>query len=48
MPIADQLYAVLFDGTSPEQAVGALMGRVRTHEIEEIATASRENWLRGR
>lgn len=48
MPIADQLYAVLFEGVSPEQAVGALMGRVRTHEIEEIANTSRENWLKGR
>jgi glycerol-3-phosphate dehydrogenase (NAD(P)+) len=40
MPITNQLYAVLFEGLSPEQAVGALMGRVRTHEIEEIASAS--------
>lgn len=47
MPITNQLYAVLFDGTSPEDAVGALMGRVRTHEIEEIANASREIWLNG-
>jgi glycerol-3-phosphate dehydrogenase (NAD(P)+) len=45
MPITDQLYAVLFEGFSPEQAVGALMGRVRTHEIEEIAAASRNKWL---
>jgi glycerol-3-phosphate dehydrogenase (NAD(P)+) len=37
MPITDQLHAVLFEGLSPESAVGALMGRVRTHEIEEIA-----------
>lgn len=47
MPITNQLYAVLFDGTLPEDAVGALMGRVRTHEIEEIAGASREKWLKG-
>ncbi|MCD9021221.1 NAD(P)H-dependent glycerol-3-phosphate dehydrogenase [Cohnella silvisoli] len=45
MPITDQLYEVLFEGLSPEQAVGALMGRVRTHEIEEIASASRDKWL---
>jgi len=38
MPITDQLYAVLFEGLSPAKAVGALMGRVRTHEIEEVAT----------
>mgnify|MGYP001161917713 CR=1 FL=1 len=48
MPITDQLYAVLFDGISPEQAVGALMGRVRTHEIEEIASTSRDKWIRGK
>ncbi len=47
MPITDQLYAVLFEGLSPEKAVGALMGRVRTHEIEEIASASRNKWLKG-
>ncbi|MBW5446656.1 NAD(P)H-dependent glycerol-3-phosphate dehydrogenase [Cohnella sp. CFH 77786] len=46
MPITDQLYAVLFEGKAPEQAVGDLMGRVRTHEIEEIAAASREKWLK--
>ncbi|BBI33183.1 NAD(P)H-dependent glycerol-3-phosphate dehydrogenase [Cohnella abietis] len=37
MPITDQLFAVLFENTSPEQAVGALMGRVRTHENEQQA-----------
>jgi glycerol-3-phosphate dehydrogenase (NAD(P)+) len=47
MPITDQLYAVLFEGLSPDKAVGALMGRVRTHEIEEIASASRNKWLKG-
>lgn len=47
MPITEQLYAVLFENISPEQAVGALMGRVRKHEIEEIATASRNKWLNG-
>ncbi|TFE29975.1 NAD(P)H-dependent glycerol-3-phosphate dehydrogenase [Cohnella luojiensis] len=47
MPITDQLYSVLFEGLSPENAVGALMGRVRTHEIEEIASASRNKWLKG-
>jgi len=46
MPITDQLNAVLFEGLSPEKAVGALMGRVRTHEIEEIADASRSKWLK--
>ncbi|KIL34849.1 glycerol-3-phosphate dehydrogenase [Cohnella kolymensis] len=47
MPITNQLYAVLFDGRSPELAVGALMGRVKKNEIEEVADASRDKWLRG-
>ncbi|WEK56316.1 MAG: NAD(P)H-dependent glycerol-3-phosphate dehydrogenase [Candidatus Cohnella colombiensis] len=46
MPITDQLFSVLFQGSSPERAVGALMGRVRTHEIEEIASATPSKWLR--
>jgi glycerol-3-phosphate dehydrogenase (NAD(P)+) len=45
MPITQQLYAVLFEGASPEQAVGNLMGRVKTHEIEEVATESQVKWL---
>jgi len=44
MPITDQLHAVLFDGLSPDKAVGLLMGRVKTHEIEEVASDA----LRGR
>ncbi|WP_239614123.1 NAD(P)H-dependent glycerol-3-phosphate dehydrogenase [Cohnella mopanensis] len=47
MPITDQLYAVLFEGKSPEKAVGALMGRVRTHEIEEVASTFQNKWLKG-
>jgi glycerol-3-phosphate dehydrogenase (NAD(P)+) len=46
MPITAQMHAVLFEGKSPARAVGDLMGRVRTHEIEEIAAASREKWLK--
>jgi glycerol-3-phosphate dehydrogenase (NAD(P)+) len=46
MPITDQLFAVLFEGKSPEKAVGALMGRVRTHEIEEIASTSQDKWIK--
>jgi glycerol-3-phosphate dehydrogenase (NAD(P)+) len=45
MPITEQLHAVLFEGKHPREAVQALMGRVRKHEIEEIAAASREKWL---
>lgn len=37
MPIADALYAVLFEGKPPKAAVEDLMGRVRTHEMEEVA-----------
>ncbi|THF78358.1 NAD(P)H-dependent glycerol-3-phosphate dehydrogenase [Cohnella fermenti] len=36
MPITQQLYKVLFEGKSPSEAVGALMGRVRTHEYENL------------
>ncbi|WP_270171609.1 NAD(P)H-dependent glycerol-3-phosphate dehydrogenase [Paenibacillus sp. SYP-B4298] len=37
MPITEQLYQVLFGGKSPKLAVEELMGRIRTHEIEEVA-----------
>ncbi|TCS84130.1 NAD(P)H-dependent glycerol-3-phosphate dehydrogenase [Tepidibacillus fermentans] len=37
MPITSELYRVLFEGKSPKQAVEDLMGRVKTHEMEEIA-----------
>ena len=39
MPIAEALYNVLFNGKSPKMAVGDLMGRVKTHEMEDIAAA---------
>lgn len=34
MPITNELHRVLFENKPPSDAVGALMGRVRTHEIE--------------
>lgn len=37
MPITNELFKVLFEGKAPSEAVGALMGRVRTHEIENPA-----------
>ncbi|WP_019534076.1 NAD(P)H-dependent glycerol-3-phosphate dehydrogenase [Paenibacillus ginsengihumi] len=37
MPITSQLHQVLFEGKDPEAAVEDLMGRVRTHELEEAA-----------
>jgi len=36
MPITTQLYEVLFAGKQPKAAVLDLMGRLRTHEIEDI------------
>ncbi|TXK76577.1 NAD(P)H-dependent glycerol-3-phosphate dehydrogenase [Paenibacillus sp. N3.4] len=45
MPITDELHNVLFEGKSPQLAAQDLMGRVRTHEIEEIANGSATNWL---
>ncbi|MCF6093529.1 NAD(P)H-dependent glycerol-3-phosphate dehydrogenase [Microaerobacter geothermalis] len=38
MPITAQLYKVLFEGKNPKHAVEDLMGRGRTHEMEEIAS----------
>lgn len=45
MPITNALYAVLFEGKTPKVAVDELMGRVRTHEIEEVAQNAVTNWL---
>ncbi|MFE5317158.1 NAD(P)H-dependent glycerol-3-phosphate dehydrogenase [Paenibacillus sp. NPDC056579] len=45
MPIADELYAVLFNGKTPEAAVEDLMGRGRTHEIEEVAKPVQTKWF---
>ncbi len=46
MPITSALYAVLFEGKSPKIAVEDLMGRGKTHEIEEIATKTKDKWMR--
>jgi glycerol-3-phosphate dehydrogenase (NAD(P)+) len=45
MPITEVLYQVLFEGKDPQQAVEDLMGRVRTHEIEEIAQSAAVKWM---
>ncbi|WP_282935644.1 NAD(P)H-dependent glycerol-3-phosphate dehydrogenase [Paenibacillus sp. RC67] len=45
MPIADELYAVLFEGKTPEAAVEDLMGRGRTHELEEVAKPVQTKWF---
>jgi glycerol-3-phosphate dehydrogenase (NAD(P)+) len=44
MPITKELYHLLFEGKSPKHAVEDLMGRVRTHEIEEIAKSAQAKW----
>lgn len=36
MPIARELYRVLFNGKQPQQAVEDLMGRGKTHEMEDV------------
>ncbi|MGO4888131.1 NAD(P)H-dependent glycerol-3-phosphate dehydrogenase [Anaerobacillus sp. MEB173] len=36
MPITNVLYDVLFNGKEPKQAVEELMGRVKTHEVEDL------------
>jgi glycerol-3-phosphate dehydrogenase (NAD(P)+) len=45
MPIAEQLYCVLFEQKAPKVAVQDLMGRGRTHEIEEVALSQAEKWM---
>lgn len=45
MPITEQLHEVLFAGKEPRQAVGHLMGRLRTHEIEELADSFGDKWM---
>jgi glycerol-3-phosphate dehydrogenase (NAD(P)+) len=36
MPITRELYAVLFEDKDVEEAVEALMGRVKKKEVEEL------------
>lgn len=44
MPIAQQLYHVLFDGIEPRVAVEALMGRDRKTEMEVMSLETWEQW----
>lgn len=46
MPITHELYAVLFNGKSPKTAVEDLMGRGKTHELEEIARTDSLKWMK--
>jgi glycerol-3-phosphate dehydrogenase (NAD(P)+) len=43
MPITTAIFQVLFEGKSPRTAVEDLMGRGKTHEMEEVARFSM-NW----
>ena len=36
MPITEEIYGVLYAGASPKEAVSRLMGRGKTHEVEEV------------
>ncbi len=40
MPITNTTYQVLFEGMSPREGVSRLMERVRTHEMEEVVSAT--------
>lgn len=44
MPITRAIYQVLFEGKHPSQAVDDLMGRGRTHEMEEVARSVSLSW----
>ncbi|MCY9589385.1 NAD(P)H-dependent glycerol-3-phosphate dehydrogenase [Paenibacillus chitinolyticus] len=44
MPITSELHHVLFEGKTPRAAVEDLMGRGRTHEIEEVANQT-DKWI---
>lgn len=44
MPITDELHHVLFDGKEPKAAVEDLMGRGRTHEMEDLAEPFQTGW----
>jgi glycerol-3-phosphate dehydrogenase (NAD(P)+) len=44
MPIAGEMYKILFEGKSALKSVENLMGRDKTYELEEIATGFRQDW----
>jgi glycerol-3-phosphate dehydrogenase (NAD(P)+) len=44
MPISQQAYHVLFNNKNPRQAVGELMERGKTHEMEEIVPTIYQTW----
>lgn len=44
MPIAHEMYQILFEGKSPLESVENLMDRNKTHELEEIASGFPQDW----
>lgn len=44
MPITSQVYAVLYQGKPPRQAVETLMKRGKTHEQEDIVSGKYNKW----
>ncbi|HHW07364.1 MAG TPA: NAD(P)H-dependent glycerol-3-phosphate dehydrogenase [Clostridia bacterium] len=44
MPIATEMYHILFEGKDALQSVDSLMRRSKTHELEEIAMAFDQSW----
>jgi len=42
MPITEQIYRILYEGISGVQGMEALMGREKTHEVEEVLRQSFE------
>jgi glycerol-3-phosphate dehydrogenase (NAD(P)+) len=40
IPITSITYKILFEGVSPQDGVRHLMERVRTHEMEEVVSAT--------
>ncbi len=40
MPITEAIYRILYEGLSPVEGTKALMGRAKTHEVEEVTRIS--------
>lgn len=46
MPITEAIYQVIYEGLRPTEALERLMGRPRTHELEEVAIAFQQRQMR--
>ncbi|MBM7614563.1 NAD(P)H-dependent glycerol-3-phosphate dehydrogenase [Alkaliphilus hydrothermalis] len=44
MPITEEIYNILYEGTNAKDAVTNLMTRNRTHEMEEVVETENLNW----